>query len=470
MDDQELLHRFRETKDTDAFGMLVGRYAGLVYNTAARITGSAADAEDAAQECFLALARAETSPRSLPAWLHRVAVNRALNLRRSAVTRVKHERTAATLNGSAADGAWRAVAPQVDEAIERLPAELREPLLLHFLQERTQEEVARRLGVDQSTVSRRIRSGLDQVRDVLSKRGVTVTTDTDLTQAEPRARHAKAAVPASLAAALSEGVVAQAVSGGAGAVGGVATGAGIAETSAAAGGSVAVHSTAAGAGSVAGTSILGGAGAMTVKLGLACVGLAAVVTVGSVVLLTNRQEPPPAEPVAEIAEVPEPEMPPPVGNSHPEPEKPVEEAAVRGPTTGEAFIREAIAAVFEQADPQAMAAYFHPDAERKSQGKGSALVTLRQQPRSVLTRINIAETIIFRREDLARMRAEHPDDMWDADRVPARMRDAVGCLVLFTLKDAVNEGKRPDGQRLGMWVCVAKKVDGEYKIVYVDDN
>ena len=177
-DDLKLLRDYRGNRDPEAFAELVGHYSGIVYGTAARITGNAHDAEDVAQECFLSLARdSHTEPRLLSAWLHRLAANRALNLMRSKARRQRHERAAAeekpTL--SQAETGWEDVAPLVDEALNELPDDLRLPLILHFLHEQTQEEIGVQLSVDRATVSRRIDKGVGRLRASLRRRGVAVS-------------------------------------------------------------------------------------------------------------------------------------------------------------------------------------------------------------------------------------------------------------------------------------------------------
>ena len=77
MRDDALLQQYAATQDPDAFAQLVERYSDLVYTTCMRITRDAHDAQDAAQECFLSLARKAGSVHSsLAGWLHTTAPRR----------------------------------------------------------------------------------------------------------------------------------------------------------------------------------------------------------------------------------------------------------------------------------------------------------------------------------------------------------------------------------------------------------
>ena len=72
--------------DAEAFRLLVERHSRGVYRVALRVTGSCQDAEDIVQETFLKayrqLARFE-SRASFSTWLHRIAMNCAIDLLRS---------------------------------------------------------------------------------------------------------------------------------------------------------------------------------------------------------------------------------------------------------------------------------------------------------------------------------------------------------------------------------------------------
>jgi RNA polymerase sigma factor (sigma-70 family) len=177
VNDSQLLMQWVEQRDPDAFREIVNRHATMVYATCRRIVRDAVEAEDIAQECFEALAKAGGRPGAyLGAWLHRVATNRSLQRLRNSTRRVIRETAYMETDTAGEAVEWQEAYALVDEALNALPERLRAPLVLYYLENQTQESIAQTLGVARSTIPYRIGKGLERVRKSLGKRGVTLTS------------------------------------------------------------------------------------------------------------------------------------------------------------------------------------------------------------------------------------------------------------------------------------------------------
>jgi len=199
--DLVMLREYVQSRSAEVFADIVRRHAGLVYGTCLRILKNRQDAEDVSQECFWELAQKANSVRSsLAGWLHAAATNRAKDAIRTEVRRREREQQAVEPSAPG-EPDWEEVAAQVDAILESMPADLREPLIRHVLQGHTQTQVAEALGIDQSTVSRRLETGVRVLRDRLKRAGVVASAAFLVSMLTT---HASAAVPATLTAALGK--------------------------------------------------------------------------------------------------------------------------------------------------------------------------------------------------------------------------------------------------------------------------
>ena len=172
--DLQHLQRYATTGDAHAFRELVQAHGAMVHATALRVTRDAAAAQDVAQETFLELARkAGGITQSVAAWLHRVSWNRACDVVRRETARKRVEEAMAETWHTDREATWPDIEPHVDASLNELPNELREVLVLYFLEGQTQAEVAQHLGRNQATVSRAIERGISAMREALRSRGVT---------------------------------------------------------------------------------------------------------------------------------------------------------------------------------------------------------------------------------------------------------------------------------------------------------
>src|SRR5579871_2110728 len=88
--DAELLRRWSQERDEDAFAALVARHGSMVLGVCRRLLGNSHDAEDAFQAVWLVLSRkaAAVRPRRMVGnWLYGVAFRTALEARKAGARR-----------------------------------------------------------------------------------------------------------------------------------------------------------------------------------------------------------------------------------------------------------------------------------------------------------------------------------------------------------------------------------------------
>lgn len=205
MDDRELLAEYASTGSQEAFADLVSRYSPMVYGACLRELGEAHAAEDAAQACFIVLARKADEIAGnvvLAGWLLRTARNAARHCRRAAARRGRHEREAAEMKADSRSttGSWSEVSPHLNSALEALPARQRDAIALRYLRGLSREEISRETGCGERTVEKRLRLGLEKLRRRLKVFGAVVSAPA---LAEMLAASAAPSAPAGLNAAIA---------------------------------------------------------------------------------------------------------------------------------------------------------------------------------------------------------------------------------------------------------------------------
>lgn len=178
--DGELLDRFAHHHDQDAFATMVKRYGPMVYAVCRRVLGNEHDTEDAFQATFVILARKASSlagANALPRWLHTVALNTALDARKSSNRRLKREQQAARMPDSQSrDEAWSEIRDVLDKELGSLPSKYRSPLILCYLMSKTHEEAGQELGYSTKTVQRRLEEGRELLRKRLTRQCLALSS------------------------------------------------------------------------------------------------------------------------------------------------------------------------------------------------------------------------------------------------------------------------------------------------------
>lgn len=167
----------------EAFEQLVEKYQKLVYTVCYQMTKDPHTAEDLAQETFLSAYthRDSCTPDTAKPWLCRIATNKAKDFLKSAYNRrvdLTDNDEDAQYNGSASPPTEDLV---VDAAmrreIEELIRALKEPYLqvsvLYFLEQRSVDEIAARLGRPPKTVHTQLYRAKQILQQRLIKGGVT---------------------------------------------------------------------------------------------------------------------------------------------------------------------------------------------------------------------------------------------------------------------------------------------------------
>jgi RNA polymerase sigma factor (sigma-70 family) len=174
--DRELLHAFAARRDGEAFAALVRRHGPMVLGVCRRLLPDANDVEDAFQATFLVLvqkAGALRRPELLGNWLYGVACRVAGHARAEAARRRAHERRAGEAPrpvpaDRAALGDLRDV---LDQELERLPERYRTPVVLCYLEGKTNDEAAGELGWSRGTLAGRLHRARGLLRARLGRRG-----------------------------------------------------------------------------------------------------------------------------------------------------------------------------------------------------------------------------------------------------------------------------------------------------------
>jgi RNA polymerase sigma-70 factor (ECF subfamily) len=173
--DTQLLEFFVRWREEAAFAALVRRHGPMVLSVCRRVLRHAQDAEDAFQATFLVLAKKAhrlRQPKLLANWLYGVAYRTALHARQRAAHRSAREREAASMTEAESNPVSEGpeLRRLLDEELNHLPEKYRAPLVLCYLEGKTNEEAARMLGWPSGSISHRLARGRELLRERLAPR------------------------------------------------------------------------------------------------------------------------------------------------------------------------------------------------------------------------------------------------------------------------------------------------------------
>ena len=156
--------------DNEAFAALIKRHERKLYSIALAIVRSPEDAEDVLQNAFMrahqSLSRFHAD-QPFGAWLHRIVVNAALDLRRRRATRATEELTESVALPFRDPGETADLQMRLSAAVADLGRRQRSVLVLHDIEGFTHPEIGAMLGIPEGTARSLLHSARHSVRLVL---------------------------------------------------------------------------------------------------------------------------------------------------------------------------------------------------------------------------------------------------------------------------------------------------------------
>jgi RNA polymerase sigma factor (sigma-70 family) len=179
--DRQLLTEFATHGNEEAFGELVRRHGPMVLGVCRQMLRNEQDAEDAFQATFLVLARKAgsiTNPEALSNWLYSVATR--LATRNRLVAGRRHAREVPLTDTQASEPESRQQHGELwsllCEEIGRLPERYRVPVVLCYLDGKSNEQAAKELKCAPGTIFSRLARARNRLRERLRRRGLVVSS------------------------------------------------------------------------------------------------------------------------------------------------------------------------------------------------------------------------------------------------------------------------------------------------------
>jgi len=181
MDHLDYLEVIRSVMDgnSDAYGALVQRYQRPIFNLMYRVSGSYEDAKDLAQETFIKayekLDQFRMGSRFFP-WLYTIGFNHARNF----VRRGKPIQAASNEDCDEQSGldypsqheermCARIDLLRVYRALDQLPVDYREAVILHYHEGLSMEDISAALQLSVSGAKMRVHRGIKKLREIVSE-------------------------------------------------------------------------------------------------------------------------------------------------------------------------------------------------------------------------------------------------------------------------------------------------------------
>ena len=165
----ETVVRACQQGDKTAYAVLVKKHYRHVFAFCFGLLSKVHDAEDIAQEAMLKgfqnIGNLSNAERFEP-WILRIARNLCIDFlrRQKRAKAAPPEPAGRSLSGTTDNH-------DLEQAIRRLPQELRLPLTMYYFEQKNARSIAEMLGISHSLVCQRIREARNQLHELLAERG-----------------------------------------------------------------------------------------------------------------------------------------------------------------------------------------------------------------------------------------------------------------------------------------------------------
>ena len=166
--DENLVAASREG-DKSAYAQLVEKYYKRIFLICLGIVGNVHDAEDVAQETilkgFVEISRLREGSRFGP-WIIKIARSLCINFvrRNQRVRRILEKKEVRSEDKTGPNDS-------LQRAIEKLPMEIRLPLVMYYFDGQSVQKVANNLDMSTSAVYSKLRSGIKELHRLLAEQG-----------------------------------------------------------------------------------------------------------------------------------------------------------------------------------------------------------------------------------------------------------------------------------------------------------
>jgi RNA polymerase sigma-70 factor (ECF subfamily) len=155
--------------DKSAYGLLVRRHYKHAFIVCLGVAGNVEDAEDAAQEAmlkgFMEIEKLRNSSQFGP-WITKIAKNMCINL-----VRRKQRGSGIIADKATRPNRTRGQNDSLQQAIESLPLEIRQPLVMYYFDGQSVQTLAKNLNMSTSAVYSRLRTAIKELHRLLAGQG-----------------------------------------------------------------------------------------------------------------------------------------------------------------------------------------------------------------------------------------------------------------------------------------------------------